>query len=52
MPTDITLFQHDGFSIKFRNKNKSAKWIRRINDAVRVRADQAGIITELEVEQL
>ena len=48
----ITLFQHDGCSINFANKSKKKKWFNRILEAVKARADELGILTFLEYEEL
>lgn len=44
----ITLWQHDGFSVKFTDKTKQEIWLKRIVDCVNQRASELGIVTQLE----
>ncbi|MBD2200169.1 MULTISPECIES: hypothetical protein [Calothrix] len=48
----ITVWQHDGFSVSFKREARRERNIRKIQQLVQERADQLGIITYLEVEQL
>lgn len=48
----ITLWQHDGFSLAFRNNGRAQLWLDRISTEVKYRAQKAEIITELEVTKL
>lgn len=45
----ITLWQHDGFSVAFRNNSKKERWHNRIISAVENEAKSLGIPTRLEV---
>lgn len=45
----IVLWQHDGFSIWVRQKSRRDLWIRRLQEAVRLRAMEMDIPTMLEV---
>lgn len=47
---EVTLWLHDGFSVAFKNESKRERWTQRIQKAVEKRAEELGIITELEVE--
>jgi hypothetical protein len=48
----ITLWQSDGFSVKFTDKSKEVRWTKRIQDVVLARANQLNVPTHLELEIL
>ena len=48
----ITLWQSDGFSVKFTDKSKEDRWTKRIQDVVLARANQLNVPTHLELEIL
>lgn len=48
----VTLWQSDGFSVRFTNKTKQQRWIKRIVDIVKAKADLYKVPTHLEVEVL
>lgn len=48
----ITLWQSDGFSVKFTDKSKQDRWTKRIQDVVLARANQLNVPTHLELEIL
>lgn len=47
----IQLFQHDGVSIRFHNKNKQQEYIERMKEAVKTMSESLGIPISLEVKQ-
>ena len=48
----IILWQHDGCTLKFTNKSKQQRWMDRICQAVKNRANSLSIPTQLEIEIL
>lgn len=48
----ITLWQHDGFSVNFSNCTKQDRWIKRILESVNSRVSELGVVTKLEFAKL
>jgi hypothetical protein len=44
----VTLWQHDGFSVNFTSQGRKERWIKKINEVVNSKINELGVITKLE----
>jgi len=48
----VTLWQSDGFSVRFTDRTKQERWTKKIQEVVKAKADLYKIPTQLEIEVL